>query len=257
MVRFAGHDPELIGQEGDPRECRGQDDDHPGQGRARVLPLRRLKRGHTVRDGLDAGQRRAAAAEGRQDEQDADRLSRGFDFARGDHRSLRHETLRCGADQTERDHADDADQEEVGRHGEDAARFPNPAQVEQRHQDDESQTERDPMVAELRHRRGQRGHAGGDADRHGDDVAEQERGAGGQGRQLPKVVLGHDVGAAARRVRLDRLPVGDADDQEQGDDAHPDWQAQRKRPQPGQEQDVQDLLRGVGHRGEGIRREDR
>ena len=113
------------------------------------------------------------------------------------------------------------------------------------------------MVAELRHRRGERGHTGGDADGNGDDIAEEQRGAGGEGRQLPEIVLGDDVGAATRRVRLDRLPVGDTDDQEQGDDARADGQAERERAQAGQEQHVQNLLRGVGDRGEGVGREDR
>ena len=38
---------------------------------------------------------------------------------------------------------------------------------------------------------------------------------------------------------------------------HPDGQAERERAQPGQEQHVQNLLRGVGDRGEGVGGEDR
>ena len=73
----------------------------------------------------------------------------------------------------------------------------------------------DPVRLQLREGRDQRGHAGGDADRDGQDVADQQRRAGGQRRQLAEVVLGHDVAAAAVRVGLDRLPVGDADDDQQ------------------------------------------
>ena len=49
-------------------------------------------------------------------------------------RFLDREAVERVADEADREHDEDADQEEVGRHGEDAAGLPDAAQVEQRHQ---------------------------------------------------------------------------------------------------------------------------
>ena len=68
--------------------------------------------------------------------------------------------------------------------------------------------------------RGEGGAAGGHRHGHGEDVVGEQRDAGDLGGQQTEVVAGDDVGAAGRRVRLDRLPVREdqeAEHHEQGD----------------------------------------
>jgi len=57
--------------------------------------------------------------------------------------------------------------------------------------------------------RDDRRHAGGDGDRHREDVVGEERHTRHLGRQHAEVVLRDDVGPAGRRIRLDRLPVAE------------------------------------------------
>src|SRR5437870_3538393 len=94
------------------------------------------------------------------------------------------------------------------------------------------------------------GDARGNADRHGEDVVDQERRSGRQGGQFTEVVLGHDIGAAAAGIGLYGLPVGHADDNQQGDDGQPDPEAVGENRdtshQDGADEDSQNLFRGIG-----------
>ena len=103
MIGVQRHDAELVGQKGDPGEGDGQDANHPRQRTAGIFPLRGLKRLHTVRDGLHAGQRGAAAAEGGQDEQDAQGLGADLRAPGRGHRYLRHEAVARGAEEAARE----------------------------------------------------------------------------------------------------------------------------------------------------------
>ena len=125
--------------------------DHPGQGRARVLPFRRFEGGHAVGDRLDAGQRRAAGAERPQHDEERQRTG-ARELRRFGRRLVHREAIDRVAHEPDRDQHEDADQEEVGRHGEDAAGLADAAQVEHRHQDDEADAERDAVVVQLRER---------------------------------------------------------------------------------------------------------
>ena len=64
-----------------------------------------------------------------------------------------------------------------------------------------------------------RRHTGGDADRHGQHVVDEQRRRGDEGGRLSDVLLRDDVGAAAARVGMDGLPVREDDNgQNRGDD---------------------------------------
>ena len=92
---------------------------------------------------------------------------------------------------------------------------------------------------------------------HGQDVVGEQRGAGDLGGGRAEVVLGDHVGAAGRRVLLDRLAV--RQDQEAEHHAHGDGdrEHQRERHEPRhRHQDVQDLLGGVRRRRQVVGGED-
>ena len=66
---------------------------------------------------------------------------------------------------------------------------------------------------------GDGGHAGRDADRHGQHVVDEQRRRRDEAGVRSDVLLGDDVRAAPARVGVDRLPVGKGDHQQQrGDD---------------------------------------
>ena len=112
----------------------------------------------------------------------------------------------------------------VGRHREELAGFLQPAQVAERDDADQHKPERDALVgqaAKLRNR-DQRGDAGRDRHRDGEDVVEQDRRAGQQRRLGAEVLAADDVGAAAARVGEDRLAVARDDDRQQERDRDAD-----------------------------------
>ena len=74
---------------------------------------------------------------------------------------------------------------------------------------DEAERDRHAVRAQVGERGGQGGDAGRDRHRHGEDVVGEQRDAGHLGGQQAEVVLGDDVGAAGRRVRLDGLAVAE------------------------------------------------
>ena len=110
---------------------------------------------------------------------------------------------------------------------------------------------------ERRRRRGDREDAG--RDRHGDreHVVGEQRRAGDEARQRAEIVLRHDVGAAARLVRLDGLRVRERDDREQRGDRDRDRQDQVERGRAGGEEDDHARLGRVGDGRERVGGEDR
>ena len=65
----------------------------------------------------------------------------------------------------------------------------------------------DAMGDPLRKCRGQCSDARSDADRNGEDVVDEQGGCRDEAGHLAKIFARNDVGAAAARVRIDRLPV--------------------------------------------------
>ena len=107
------------------------------------------------------------------------------------------------------------------------------------------------------HRRDDVVDAGGD--RHGDrhDVVDEQRRGDDEPGLLAEVLAGDLVVAAARRVGLDQLAVREHDDEQQHDDRERDPRPEGEEPEPADQQDHQQLLRRVRHRGERVAREDR
>ena len=96
------------------------------------------------------------------------------------------------------------------------ARLANAAQVSEREDEDAGERECDLVRRERREDRGDREDAGGHGDRHGQDVVRQERGCGDESGHSAEVLLREDVGAAARLIDGDALPVGEDDDEKEG-----------------------------------------
>ena len=164
----------------------------------------------------------------------------------------------------------DAGDEAVGGDGEQPPAFLDPAQVGHGDEGDGQQGKEHVVAVQGRHGRGDGGDAGGHRHRHGEHVVDEQRGAGGLGRHLAQVLLGHDVGAAAAGVFHDRLPVAEGQQDQEDDDADADRHRQpehgrgrhargeaRAAMAQGHGQGGHDLLGAVGHRGERVRREDR
>ena len=112
---------------------------------------------------------------------------------------------------------------------------------------------------ELRDR-DDRGDAGRDRHRDGEDVVDEQRRARDERRVLAEVLAADDVGAAAARVREDRLPVRRRDDREQERDRDRDRdklrEPEREARRPDRD-DEEDLLGRVRGRRDRVGREDR
>ena len=121
--------------------------------------------------------------------------------------------------QADGQHRPEDDDVHVGGAGEQAAGLLHAPQVGDRHEGDEAQADRDPLGPQLGERRGDGRHAGRHRHRDGQDVVDEQRGAGHEGRHLAEVVAAHDVRAAAARVGVDRLAVaGDHQHEQHHDD---------------------------------------
>ena len=109
----------------------------------------------------------------------------------------------------------------------------------------------------FRYGGGDRRDTGGNADRDGQHVIDEQRRARGQARAPAQILERNDIGAAAVRIRAYRLPVGCG----HNDDEKCYYAGDGKRiveiVRAGEQQDEQNLLGGVGARRERVRGEDR
>ena len=98
----------------------------------------------------------------------------------------------------------------------DDARFLHPAQVD--HHDKQHQADGDPHPVGVQIGKGRSDlrHTGRNRNRHREDIIGQQRRAGGLGGQLAQVIARDNIGAAAARVGVDGLLVGNRDDHHQG-----------------------------------------
>ena len=188
-----------VRQQRDPEEHRDRQYRHDDHRRGGVAGFRRPEGRHAVGDGLHAGHGRAPVGERPQQQQQrkrlADRLHR-FNRVDGYHPSS-HGAPRSNGD--ERKHADD---EEVSGSGEDIARLANPAKVAERQNRQKPQRQLDAQMNPVWKRRCERRDAGGDADRDGEDVVNQQRRGGDEARQLAEIFTRDDVRATAVGIRM-------------------------------------------------------
>src|SRR3970282_432989 len=183
-------------QEGDPKEEDQQDAGHPGYGPLGVVGLRFAERRDAIGDRLDPRQGGTPGREGPEDEKGGHGRHRNHG-GRGErhHRGLPPEETGEAQD----DEAEHADHEEVGRGGEQPSRLPRAAQIrygDRRHRHD---AEEDALPVEGGPGGGDGGHARGHADGNGQDIIDEQGGAGYQARGDAPVILADEIRTAARR----------------------------------------------------------
>ncbi len=155
------------------------------------------------------------------------------------------------------DHQQGQPDEHVRGDGKDVAGLADATQVRGRDGHDDEGAEKDFGRVYRRKRRAQvgQGRSARHRDRH--DVVDHQSRRRDQAESGSQILSGHDVRAAARRVGSTDLAIAEGHDrQHQGDRGrHPDGPAQGDDAR--QNQDLQDLVRRVGGRGDRIRAEDR
>ena len=161
------------------------------------------------------------------------------------------------ADEADRDQDEDADDEAVGRQGEDGAALAHAAQIAERHQNEEGEAERHGEARQLRRRGDEGEHPRRHAHRDVEHVVEHQRRRRDEAGRGPEVRAGDEVGAAAAGVGGDRLPIGDAHQQQQGEDGEGDRHERGEPRRPAEDEDDQRRLGAIGDGGERVRGEDR
>jgi hypothetical protein len=129
--------------------------------------------------------------------------------------SGRHETAREVAVQPRGNQREDAHDEKVGRDREDLSRFLEATQVADRQRGKEEEAQLDAIGVEARKGRRDGEHAGGNTHRHRQRVVDQQRRGRDEAGHRADVFLRDSIGAAARRIGVNRLPIREGDDREQ------------------------------------------
>ena len=147
------------------------------------------------------------------------------------------------------------DNEEVRRDREDAARLADASQVPDHQQRDESERQLHAVDVPVGECRCERRDARRDADRHRQDVVDQQRAGGDERRHFAEVVLRDDVRAAARRVRVDRLAIGEDHDRQNRCDHERDRAREAERRGADEHQHAEDFLGRVRDRRQRVGRQ--
>src|SRR5205823_8900155 len=160
-------------------------------------------------------------------------------------------------------HEPDGDQREhrrdegVGGEREGKPRLTDAAQVDQDDYAETAEREQDLVGLERGRQRSDREDARSDRDGYREHVVGQQRGGADEARKSAEVVLGDDVGAAARLVGLHRLAIRRDNDREQRRDRDRDGEDEMHRPGRGGNQHDKRGLGRIGHRRERVGGEDR
>ena len=168
---------------------------------------------NAVRYRLHARQRRASGSKGpeNQIEHAVSRLLYGDRLLLG---RIKPQRI---TNQPRHDQSQHRENEQIGRHSEHHRRFSHASQVppgQQRDNDEGDQSLVSQQGREGRsHRRGPRAGAYG----HRQNIADDQRRAGRQPRDLPEILMRHDIGPATLRIGVDRLAIAEDQYQQQTD----------------------------------------
>src|SRR5262249_14287509 len=224
---------------------------HQDEGGGGVLRLRSPERGHAVADRLDPGEGDGTGGEPFQDEEQPQRPSR---LPRALERRLVEghfaDTAEVAADEADDDERGEGDDVDVRRRREQPSGFLDAAQVRDRDERDQAETQLDTMRGQTPEGgdRDDGGDTRGDRHRHREDVVDEQRRAGDQRWGLAEVPPADDVAPTAAGVGEDRLAVRRAHDGEEDRDRDRD-RDERVEPQRQARSadggDEEDLLRRV------------
>jgi len=217
---------------------------------------RLLEGGDAVRDRLDAGEGGASRRERAQEKEPRQRVTAGRVPARRRFGRVQARIDR-EADEAADEQRGEREDEHVRRDREDRAGLADAAKVEERDDRHEGDGDLDPRRMQFGHGRRDRKDAGGDGERDRHDVVDGERGCGAEPGDIAEVLARYDVRAAAARVGLDRLAVGERHDRQQQPDRQRDLDRVRERGAGARRHEhEEDLVGGVRARGEGVGGED-
>jgi hypothetical protein len=154
------------------------------------------------------------------------------------------------------DHDAHAERESVCGQSECRPRLAHPAQVRRGEQNNEAERELDTVVVQRRERADDVVHTRRHRHGHRHDVVD-EKGAGHDDPGLAADVLaGHLVVAAAGRIGDHQLPIRGHHREQQDDDSERQPRGEEQERGAREGQDEEDLLRRVGHAGQGVAGED-
>ncbi len=159
-------------------------------------------------------------------------------------------------DYAQRDHGQQAEDEQIGWDKEDAASFADAPQIYQRYHNQNCQAHSQRMPLQPGHSGNQCTHAGRNTHRRCQDVIHHQGSCGQQSRPYAKVFTGDRVRSAALRIRHDGLSVGKVYDGEQADDTDADGNDVSHPSHSQGNQDRQRRFRPVGSGAERIQAED-
>ena len=245
----------VASEQGRAHEEKGEDAAHPEQCGAGVLGSGLLERLHAVADRLHAGHRTTSAGKRLQQEKQSQAFGAGNRLPW----CARSQRIAGAEDDLHhRNHDRACQQENEGVRGdrEDGAGFTHATQVDEGDEENDANRQRHGVgtKAFIQGRQGidPRRHRDGD----GEHVIHEQRGRRDQSRADPQVFVRDDVRAAAVGVGPHRLPVAGDDDGQEDSDGDGDRQRPLHSARAGEQQNEEDLLRRVGDRRDGVRRED-
>jgi hypothetical protein len=208
---------------GEYRQAQQHDAEDGAEQQLRPLgPLhpRLLEQRHPVGDGLDAREGAAPGRERLEHQQHAEGLGRDRKQGTARLRSV----LGQGVEEPDRDNRQQPEDEDERREQERSGPLAQAPQVENCHQGQDPEADRDGLAMERRVGGGQGTDSRRDRHCHGEGVVDDQR----RRRQLAgaaaKVVLGYGIGTTTSRVGVDDLPVGENQESEQDDDGNGDRQ---------------------------------
>ena len=169
---------------------------------------------HAVGDRFHTGQRGTAGSKGAQ--QHKDQHLTGLLYDNGLFRR-RVEAERI-LDKARDDQGNHRQNEDIGGDAEHHGGLPQAAEISPGQQRDDQKGE-NRLVAEKSRKGGGNGRsAGAGTDRHGENIADDQRTARHKAGGLPEVFVRDDVGAAALGIGVDGLAIAENEDQQQTDD---------------------------------------
>ena len=231
----------------DPEEDQRDKASHGVQDHLGVLLSGIFEVRHAVGDRFHTGQRGTAGGKGTQQHKDQHLTGLLCD----DSLFRRRIEAEGVADETRDNQRNHRQDEDIGGDAEHHGGLPQAAEISPGQQADDQESKNRLIAQECRKRRSDRRRTGAGTDRHGENIADDQRAAGHQTGRLAEVFMRDDIGAAALGVGVDGLAVAENENQQQTDDGGDNGQKIMIGQHPEhRDQNQKDLFPGIAHRGD-------